>query len=372
MIKKYYVNQPRLGYPFDRRAKKHFSYGFDFRAGGTRYQERGFLTETDAKKAIEAIKARSKAGKYGISSKFEQPYLIELFQKKLDSMNGVDRTRAKRVFKRFLDLLPKTIRVVDLKSSHFRLYNEQREKEGVGAATIRRELVPVVSVLNSADTFLDELEGYRPPKIPRPKVPKTRKSKTIAFHERKAILAWLFDPKNDGGRGLNRRTGLFLAFCLGTASRPGEVAKLKKADVDFLSMTVWIRGTKTRYTSSAGDRILALTPNLEAILKELIPASKTEYIFTRGGRVTSKMYEALKAACEASGIRYGKHEWDGVTFNRSRHTGITEMLSSGVDIQTVGAIVGHSDKTMTMHYAHTTPEAMKDAIIELDNRLDIG
>lgn len=371
-IKKYYVNNPRAGYPFDHRKKKYFSYGFDFWAGGRRYQERGFLTQAEAESVIQAIRAKAKAGKYGIVATIEQPYLIELFQKKLDTMQGPDRVRAKRVFKDFLELLPKKLRVTDIRSSHFRLYVEKRQSENVSAATIRRELVPAVAALNSADTFFDSLEGYRPPKIPRPKISKTRKSKTISFDESKAILTWLLDPKNDNGRGLYRRTALFLAMCLGTASRPGEIAKLTKSDVDLNSMTLRIRGTKTEFVSTAGERMLTIGPNAEKILRERIEKTRTEFLFTRGGKVTGKMYAALKAACEANGFIYGRESFDGIVFHRSRHTGITNMLNDGVALQIAGAVAGQADQTMTMYYAHPNREAMKEAVIELDSRIAIG
>jgi hypothetical protein len=46
------------------------------------------------------------------------------------------------------------------------------------------------------------------------------------------------------------------------------------------------------------------------------------------------------------------------------------MIRSGVDIQTVGRIVGHSNSTMTMHYAHGDPEAIKKAIFELNKAFE--
>lgn len=373
MIKKYFVTkQPRDGYPFDARAKKFFSWGFDFRAGGTRYQERGFLTKLEAEDAVAHIKAQAKASAHGMVKRTRTPLLIELFQKKLDEMTGPDRVRAKRVFQTFLDLLPKQIKVIDLKTAHFKTYGDKRAAVGISAATIRRELVPILAALNNAGEYFEALENYRPPKIRRPQISKTRKSKTISGHERKQILDWLFNPNNDTGRGLMRRTGQFLRFCLLTSSRPGEIASLKWSDIDFLSMTVLIAGTKTKNKSTRGVRQLAISPTMEEILKQMLAENKGEFVFTRGGKVTGKMYDALKAACEASGIDYGRDKSEGITFHRSRHTAITELIHSGVDIQTAGAIAGHSDQTMTMYYGHNDPAAIKKAMLELDDLMNIG
>jgi hypothetical protein len=95
--------------------------------------------------------------------------------------------------------------------SHIQEYVHVRTNAGVSASTIRRELVPVVAALNAAGTFYEALESYRPPKITRPKISKTRKSKVITPGELAAILNWLFDPENDKGRGLCRRAGFIFA-----------------------------------------------------------------------------------------------------------------------------------------------------------------
>jgi integrase len=245
-----------------------------------------------------------------------------------------------------------------------------RTAAGVAASTIRRELVPVVAALNAAGAFYEALESYRPPKITRPKISKTRKSKVISPDELRSILNWLFDPANDTGRGLYRRSGLFLQLCLLTASRPGEIAHLKSSDVDLDTMMLRIEGTKTRFESTAGLRHLNISPAMEKILLERMEKTDGEFLFTRSGKVTGKMYDALKAACKANGLVYGGRDTYGITFGRSRHTGITNMIRSGVDIQTVGTIVGHSNSTMTMHYAHGDPEAIKKAILELDRTFE--
>jgi integrase len=370
-IKKYFVSKPKDGYQYDRKENRYFSWGYDIWINGERVRERGLPTKLEAATAIAQLKQNARNDRLGISLPKDSPMLVELFQKKLDAIPiGPERARAKRVMKQFLERLPEGIKVTELRSAHIQSYVYDRTAAGVSAATIRRELVPVVAALNAAGTFYEALEAYRPPKITRPKISKTRKSKVITPDELRAILNWLYDPANDTGRGLNRRAGLFLHLCLLTASRPGEIAHLKRADVDLNSMMLRIEGTKTRFESTAGLRHLNITPAIEKILLERIAESRSEYLFTRSGKVTGKMYGALKAACEANGLAYGKHAPYGITFGRSRHTGITNMIRSGIDIQTVGTIVGHSNSTMTMHYAHGDPEAIKKAIFELDKAFE--
>lgn len=365
-IKKYFVNRQKDGYQYDRKEKKYFSWGYDIWIDGSRREERGFFTREKAEAAVTALRSGKKDSQHGLSVN-RSPYLVELLQKRLDTLTGQERTRAKRVGNIFLKLLPKKIRVTQIKRVHFRPYIEQRQKDGVSAATIRRELVPIVAALNAAGEFYESLENYRPPRIPRPKVPKGRNTKTITFEERQKILGYLFAPRKITERWpkqyvARRRVGLFLQFCLLTVSRPGEVAKLKRSDVDFHAGTVRITGTKTQFVSENPVRSLRMTPTMTAILKERFEKTDGDYLFTRGGKVTGKMYATLKEACEANGIKYGIREIDGIFFNRSRHTGVTVLAQSNlVDTKTAGAFTGHSDETMTLYYTHTNAKLLEIA-----------
>lgn len=49
----------------------------------------------------------------------------------------------------------------------------------------------------------------------------------------------------------------------------------------------------------------------------------------------------------------------------SRHTSATEMLQAGADLPTVGAVLGHSDRTMTMRYGHSSPVSQRSALEKL-------
>lgn len=372
-VKKYFVDHPREGYQFDRKSGRYFSWGFDTWINGERVRMRGQPTRQQAERVIARLKQTAQDLRFGIAPQLQSPSVFELFQKKLDTMpKGPERSRAKRVMMAMLKLAPAGIVVTDLKAVHIQNYVTDRTAAGVSPATIKRELVPVMAALNSAPLLFEALESYRPPKVARPKIPKTLKSRVISPDEAQALITWLLDPANEKGRGLRRRTGLFLQMCLLTASRPGEIANLKRSDVDLDLNQLRIEGTKTRFESVAGLRYLDISPAMARILKERSHLAKGDHLFTSSGKVTCNMYDALKTACEANGIEYGRHTDLGITFNRSRHTGITNMLRSGVDIHTVGSIVGHSNSTMTMHYARGNADARKQAILELEKRFDNG
>jgi hypothetical protein len=43
------------------------------------------------------------------------------------------------------------------------------------------------------------------------------------------------------------------------------------------------------------------------------------------------------------------------------------MLQAGVDLSTVGAITGHSDNQLILHYSHATRDSRRKAIEVLEN-----
>lgn len=366
VVKKYFVSKPKDGYQYDRKENRYFSWGYDIWVNGSRESERGFFTKTHAEDAVVAIRKEAKNEKHGITSPKDSPLLIELFQKKLNALPpGPERSRTKRVFKEFLSLIPAKIKVVDLKTAHLNTYKEKRTADGVKNSTIKREMVPVIETLNNADHYFTELENYRPPRKPKLPISKTRKTNVIGFEARQKILTYLFSHQIEGeNRRLpasRRRTGLFLQFCLLTVSRPGEVAAIRKADVDLETNIVKIHGTKTDKEQHS-TREIPITPTMLSILLERFETNPGEYLFTKFGKVTGRMRLRLKEACEAVGLKYGKYDPDGIIFYTARHTSTTVLAHSNkVDTKTTGDFTGHSDETMTLYYTHTNAETLQIA-----------
>lgn len=49
------------------------------------------------------------------------------------------------------------------------------------------------------------------------------------------------------------------------------------------------------------------------------------------------------------------------TWHGLRHTAASHLVMSGVDLRTVGKILGHKSYAMTMRYSHLSPEYLKEA-----------
>jgi integrase len=380
-IKKYFVSSPKPGYQFDRNAKKYYSYGYDIWISRQRVQERGFATKGAAEAAVIRLKEQEKNDRHGIINPNKVPYLIELFQKRLDTIEDHrERVRAKRIFKYFLDLLPKGLKVTELRTAHLQLFVETRQKDNtvrtktsITNQTINRELVPIVASLKSAWKFFPVLDDYRPPRIPRPRIDKGRKERVISATEQDRIFEYLFADRREGeDRRMfenRRRTGQFLMLCLLTLSRPGEIAALKRTHIDLDAGVVEIHGTKTRFKSAQNVRRLSITETMARILKDRLALSNNEFVFTRSGAVTPQMYRELAAACTHADIKYGRDDRDAISFHTARHTGITMLLQAGMDLKTVGKMAGHSDSRMTLYYTHANPEMVNKASLILEQKM---
>lgn len=222
----------------------------------------------------------------------------------------------------------------------------------------------MIATLNQARKFSTALESYRPPVVDRPQVSKERRNKVIRPNEFNVIMQHLCQPRQLGETAafaeIRLMTADQLQFQLLTASRPGEVARLTRGDVDLFGNTVRIRHTKTDKAADTTSH-LPITPTMAKILQRRFAKAEGDYLFTPHGQITPAMRRALKEACEANNIKYGRSEYDGVIFHTARHTATTDLEQGGVSLKTIGAYTGHSDETMTMYYAHPEQSSLDKA-----------
>jgi integrase len=376
-------------------SKKHKKYmwGFDARfedGNGGKKRKRYYVFETkrEAEEALAALRREEREAKFGISSLAYRPTLQELIKLRLPSLpEKTERPRAKRVLYTWLSLLdskvklgedlePKNgyhspIKVDEIDTPKIRIYVIQRQKEGLTASSINRELSMIGAMLNAAESFFSELKQWKAPKLPRLKVEKSRREKLITDEEYTRLISHLRRPPDelDGGRKNTQRNAhcarvrvaQIIEFAMLTAARHGEIVKLKWSDIDWERKKILIFQRKTK-----SYKEVPLVSALAALLNERKAEHSGRFVFTRGGNIYQRFYWILKKACNRVGIPYGQKLEDGFILHAARHTVTTRLVEAGLDFDTIGLITGHKAKELIAHYSHKHPASVARAAEALE------
>jgi len=155
-----------------------------------------------------------------------------------------------------------------------------------------------------------------------------------------------------------------LVAALNTGMRLGELLSLQWPDVNLPQRVITVRKTK----NGRLRRIPINNPLLHTLasLKQQLPQS--EYVFPspRSGQRRRSVRTAFEAARRRAGLT-------DLRFHDLRHTFATRLVAAGVDLVTVKELLGHQDISMTLRYAHASPERSLDAVrrLEYDKNITI-
>jgi len=142
-----------------------------------------------------------------------------------------------------------------------------------------------------------------------------------------------------------------------TGLRRGEVLQLRWSDVDLLQRKVIIRGDNAK---SGKTRYVPLNDDALSTLQRWQPhAEATGWVFPAhdGGRMTSIKTSWKRVLKNAAIADFRWHDL--------RHHFASRLVMKGVDLNTVRELLGHADLSMTLRYAHLSPEHKHDAVARL-------
>jgi integrase len=169
--------------------------------------------------------------------------------------------------------------------------------------------------------------------------------------------------------GRNEDERVILLFALRTGARAGEQLALEWGDIDWVNRKVIFRRSRTGDhvgpTKSGKHRRVPITSELGLALKQLKLRSagneQSPLVFCRGGqRLTLwQLHEHLWGTCRRAGLR--KIRWHDL-----RHSFASQLVQANVPLRQVQEWLGHSTITMSMRYAHLSPEAGDRLIHALD------
>jgi len=144
---------------------------------------------------------------------------------------------------------------------------------------------------------------------------------------------------------------------INTGLRQGELFNLTWSDVDLDRGSLTVRGSGAK---SGTTRHVPLNAEARAVLKAWREQTAGEVLVfesPKGGRLDNVQtsWERLVKAAGISAFR----------FHDTRHHFASRLVMAGVDLNTVRELLGHSDLTMTLRYAHLAPEHKAAAVEKL-------
>ena len=242
----------------------------------------------------------------------------------------------------------------DLTPTAIEQYKSKRRKTGIGGrkppgkTTINLEIIMVKALLNWG------IDQGMVSENPIKKVKKIRgpEKKTIEFLTKEEIVALLdaatptFHP-------------IFFVY-LKTGLRKGELIYLEWSDIDFPRKQIRVVNKTGHHTKRYKERFVPMDDPLVNVLQS-IPKGKNTYVFiTKNGTIReNNIFREVQRAAKKAGIQ--KH----VTIHVLRHTYASQLVMAGVDLRTVQVLLGHSNITTTMQYAHLSPDHLQQAAEKL-------
>ncbi len=141
-----------------------------------------------------------------------------------------------------------------------------------------------------------------------------------------------------------------VVFLLNTGARLGEALSVRWQDVNFSTGKVQLLTTKKAARGrTAKLRFVPMNQALREMLKGL--EREGEKVFNPGINIRRKFQRAIELA--------------GITRCRIhdlRHTFASHLAMNGTPLNTIRELLGHSTITMTLRYAHLSPETTAEAV----------
>ena len=138
-----------------------------------------------------------------------------------------------------------------------------------------------------------------------------------------------------------------------TGMRKGEILSLKWEQVNFEQGIITLLDTKNNER-----RDIPMDETVKTTLKGL--ESESNHVFCNGeGEAFVRLQSSFEVALKKCGI-------EDFRFHDLRHTFASNLVMAGEDLNTVRELLGHKDLTMTLRYAHLSPNHKTRAVNVLD------
>jgi len=224
-------------------------------------------------------------------------------------------------------------------------FKSQRAKE-VSPATVNRALAVLKSMLNRAVTW-GKVDSN-----PCKAVKKLQENnQRLRFLEREEI-GRLLDCCSEHIKPI-------VVVALNTGMRKGEILGLKWRDIDIKRGIIHLSSTK-----SGEKREVPMNEVAQKTIIGVLKHPESQYVFCNGeGKPYGDVKKSFFTAVRKAGII-------DFHFHDLRHTFASQLVMSGIDLNTVRELLGHKTMEMTLRYSHLSPDHKKRAVDILGSRMD--
>ena len=223
-------------------------------------------------------------------------------------------------------------------------YRGHLRAEGVGPATINREMATLKHALSKA------VEWKLLRKIAREELAAIKK-----YQEPDGRLRYFSGPAEADRllHACDARLRPIVLAALHTGMRKGELLGLTWDLVDLTHGFIRLKQKKNREA-----RALPFNETLWSLFSELRTRPDMPWVFHDAeGRRHNDTRHPFEEACEGAGL---------TDFHDLRHTFASWLMMRGVPLATVRNLQGHTSPTMTLRYAHLSPKHLTSAVRVLD------
>jgi integrase len=250
------------------------------------------------------------------------------------------------------------IRIDWIKSAHLVEFRNARTNDGVTARTINLDFV----VFNNAMSYAKDKEWLtKPPRLSKLPEKKPAKRPLLRSQDIAQLLKFCVPEvtKND------QIVAFYIRFLALSGAREQESLKTRKTDANFDVNQLAVGATGD--TKNSEYRIVDMSPELEALLKEMLSnlPDDTSYLFPSPQRGKKDIHarslrESFKLVRDAAGL-----SWVG--FHDFRHFFCSTCVMAGIDFMTIASWVGHKDGGVLIGrvYGHLADEHKKKAAAKL-------
>ena len=320
--------------------RKNNSYWIDYYFNGRRFREKVGPSKTLVQNALHKRKTEIAEKRFlnvrkAIKIKFEEfaDLFLELYSKpnnkswKKSDLHNVNGLKKFFSGKYLYEITPEMIEK----------FKAQRMKE-VSPARVNRNLACLKCMFNRA------IEWGKAEENPVKKIKLLKENnKRLRYLDREEFDRLL----NVCAKHL--RPIVITAF--NTGMRKGEILSLKWENVDLVRRIIYVLDTK-----NGEKREIPINQKLKEIFSNIKPNSKSPYDFCKSnGQPYGEVKLAFANAMEASRIA-------NFRFHDLRHTFVSHLVMAGIDLNTVRELLGHKSLTMTLRYAHLSPEHKRKAV----------